>query len=101
MMATQFVQKPHLKFVSSLDCEGDGHFEEPLVTISHVHDNSARAASNESIPGDGGAGFHCFPANSISCGKLLPFFVCDDATVLYDMEVKPWHSLALERWPLM
>jgi hypothetical protein len=42
-----------------------------------------------------------FLANSISFGKLLPFFVCDDATVLYDVEVKPWHSFALKRWPLM
>jgi hypothetical protein len=40
-------------------------------------------------------------ANSISFRKLLPFFVCDDAAVLYDVEVKSWHSFALERWPLM
>jgi hypothetical protein len=31
----------------------------------------------------------------------LPFFVFDEALVLYDVEVKPRHSFALERWPLM
>jgi hypothetical protein len=52
MVAIQFVQKPRLKFVSSLDCEGDGHFEELLVTTSHVNDNPARAPANERIPGE-------------------------------------------------
>ena len=43
---------PGMKFVSLLDCEGNGHFEELLVTTSHVNDNPARAPSNECIPGD-------------------------------------------------
>jgi hypothetical protein len=31
----------------------------------------------------------------------MTFFICDDVTVLYDVKVKLWHSLALERRPLM
>jgi hypothetical protein len=41
-----------LKFASSLDCEGDGHFQELLVTTSHVNDNPARAPANECVPGE-------------------------------------------------
>jgi hypothetical protein len=58
-----------------------------FVAFSHIYDDLACAPSDERIPGN--------------LGKLLPFFVCDDATVLYEVEVKPWHRFALERWPLM
>jgi hypothetical protein len=40
-------------------------------------------------------------ANSLCFRKLLTFFIYDDETVFYDVKVKPWHSFALERWPLM
>jgi len=74
-------------FVSSLDSEGDGHF---LGTVGHHfgrNDNLARAPSNECISGDCGACFYRFSANSLIFGKFLPFFVVDNALVLYDVEV--------------
>jgi hypothetical protein len=53
LVVIQFVQKRHgLKFASSLDCEGDGHFQELLVTTSHLNDNPARAPANECLPGE-------------------------------------------------
>ena len=53
LVAIQFVQKRQgLKFVSPLDCEGNGHFQEQLVTLSHVYDDLSGASPDERIPGN-------------------------------------------------
>ena len=53
LVAIQFVQKRQgPKFVSPLDCEGNGHFQEQLVTLSHVYDDLSGVSPNERIPSD-------------------------------------------------